>query len=79
MKKLSTWLSLLSFPVLILAEGQLGNELEWVKLPDRDGQSITIQRTSDGTLVLTANESFFPIRGLKCEGKSDVPLSLIHI
>ena len=73
MKKLSTWLSLLSLPALILAEGQLGNELEWIKLPDRDGQSITIQRTGDGTLVLTANESFFPVRGLKCEGTSDVP------
>jgi hypothetical protein len=46
--------------------GQQASPLSWIEVPERDDQLYMAQRTQDGTLVLTANECFFPKLGLAC-------------
>lgn len=53
--------------------GQQASPLSWIEVPERDDQLYMAQRTQDGTLVLTANDSFFPKLGLACltQGKNE--------
>ena len=46
--------------------GQQASALSWIEIPGRDNQFYMAQQTQDGTLVLTANECFFPKLGLAC-------------
>ncbi|MAI34838.1 MAG: hypothetical protein CMM07_24625 [Rhodopirellula sp.] len=46
--------------------GQKASPLSWIQVPGRDDQLYLAQRTPNGTLVLTANECFFPKLGLAC-------------
>ena len=82
-KILTTWLTLMH-GCIVLAHadptadlsgepGQLSSPIEWIK--DRGDQEIRYmaQRTDDGRLFLTPNESFFPKLGLAAEGKGPVP------
>jgi hypothetical protein len=54
--------TLFALAPLLFADAQLGNGLEWVKIPEQPDQQILVQRTTDGTLALTPNESFFPLK-----------------
>ncbi len=54
-------------------EGQLGAAIEWIPVPETTDQFYMIQRTTDGKLMLTPNESFFPKLGLRLEGTGEVP------
>lgn len=55
------------------ADGQLGASIEWVKVPGEPGRFWMTQKSTDGRLLLTPNEAFFPRRGLKAEGDGAVP------
>lgn len=54
-------------------EGQLGVPIQWIQVPDTKDQFYMAQRTTDGKLLLTPNESFFPKLGLRAGGKGKVP------
>jgi hypothetical protein len=53
-------------------DGQLGAPLEFVPVPDSDGEVWRAQRTTDGRLLLTPDESFFPHLGLRATGEGPV-------
>lgn len=53
--------------------GQLGREISWVDAPESEGLVHAVQYSRDGRLFLTANESFFPERGLTAQGVGVVP------
>jgi hypothetical protein len=44
--------------------GQRGALVSWISVPGKDGLSYMAQQSSDGKLILTADESFFPKLGL---------------
>ncbi|MDG2391033.1 MAG: DUF3472 domain-containing protein, partial [Planctomycetaceae bacterium] len=54
-------------------EGQLDSKLEWVADSDNSERVWMIQKTVDGKLILTPNESFFPNLGLKANGQGATP------
>lgn len=72
MKTPIIYFTLFALAPLLFADAQLGNRLEWVEIPEQPDQQILVQRTTDGTLALTPNESFFPLKNLKCEGNGTI-------
>ncbi|MFT4689271.1 MAG: hypothetical protein ACJASX_002618 [Limisphaerales bacterium] len=52
---------------------QLTANLEWFEIPDQSGSFHQIQKSPDGYLLLTPNESFFPRLGLTAAGKGVAP------
>ena len=48
--------------------GQHGSPLEWLPVAKDSEEFVMVQRTSDGQLLLTPNEVFFPKLGLRAEG-----------
>ena len=66
--------SLVSAQGLIKAgNGQLGSEVTWIPVPLDQGAFFKAQKSEDGKLLLTANEAFFPERGLVATGVGAVP------
>ena len=59
-------------PSLAAAEGQIGAAIEIVPIEASTDQFLMTQKTVDGTLILTPNEVFFPKRGLKAGGQSNI-------
>lgn len=53
--------------------GQLGAPVEVLPVPDSNGLYLTVQKSRDGRLFLTPNESFFPKLGLLAAGAGAVP------
>jgi len=52
--------------------GQLGAAIEWIDVPEANDQRYMAQRSVDGRIFLTPNESFFPKLGLIAEGEGTV-------
>jgi hypothetical protein len=52
--------------------GQLGAPIEWIQVTGTKDQFYMAQRTADGKLILTPNESFFPKLGLMAVGQGKV-------
>ena len=52
--------------------GQLGAAIEWIDVPETGNQRYMVQRSVDGRLFLTPNESFFPKLGLTAVGRGNV-------
>jgi len=52
--------------------GQLGAAIEWIGVPGFEDQRYMIQRSVDGRIFLTPNESFFPKLGLIAGGEGAV-------
>jgi hypothetical protein len=58
---------------LRVGQGQLGAPIEHIPSTLGNGLVHKAQRTVDGALYLTPNESFFPQRGLYARGACDLP------
>ena len=56
-----------------VGDGQLGVPLSWQACGDDPNSLCMVQKTRDGVLYLTPNESFFPMRGLVAAGQGQVP------
>ena len=69
----STWTSILAEIPLTSGMGQLGAELKWSQITAGQAEVYRLQPTVDGSLYLTANESFFPRLGLLADGQGEVP------
>ena len=48
--------------------GQRDAPISWISSPDNDSLSYMAQKSTDGKLILSADESFFPKLGLSCVG-----------
>lgn len=56
-----------------VGDGQLGVPLSWQACGDDPNNLCMVQKTRDGVLYLTPNESFFPMGGLVAAGQGQVP------
>jgi hypothetical protein len=57
------------------AASQNGSPIEWIPATNLgEDNYYMVQRTSDSTLLLTPNESFFPMLGLSASGVGEFPL-----
>ena len=56
-----------------VGDGQLGVPLSWQACGDDPNSLCMVQKTRDGVLYLTPNESFFPMGGLVAAGQGQVP------
>jgi hypothetical protein len=56
-----------------VGDGQLGQPIEYIDAGLGGGLVHMAQRTADGALQLTPNESFFPKMGLRAQDSSDLP------
>lgn len=52
--------------------GQLSADIDWQPLADDSDQFYMVQRSRDGRIFLTPNESFFPKLGLTAQGKGRI-------
>lgn len=60
----NTWAQRKSTPPVGTDAGQRGASVNWISVPGQDDLSYMAQQSSDGRLILTADESFFPKLGL---------------
>ncbi len=56
-----------------VGDGQLGVPISWQACGDDPNSVCMLQKTRDGVLYLTPNESFFPKLGLVAAGQGQVP------